>query len=107
MIKTSGHSESWMRKCVRILYTHEFTRGWALGSHSGLLSAAAVDSSGRFFSFLGDSASRDVEAVLLFLPLTGDWSSSSSSTSPEEEQDRSLRILSPKCRGDGGRFGSS
>ena len=68
-------------------YTHEFTRGWALGSHSGLLSAAVVDSSRRgVLPFLGDSASKDVEAVLFFLPLTGDWSSSSSSTSPKEER---------------------
>ena len=66
-------------------YTHEFTRGWALGSHSGLLSAA-VDSSRRgVFPLLGDSASKDVEAVLFFLPPTGDSSSSSSSSSSEEE----------------------
>lgn len=76
-----------MRKRVRILYTHEFTRGWALGSHSGLLSAAAVDSAGRgVFPFLGVSASKDVEAVLFFLPLSGDWSSSSSSASSGEER---------------------
>ena len=77
-----------MRKRVRILYTHEFTRGWALGSHSGLRSAAAVDPSGRgVFPFLGDSASKDVEAVLFFLPLVGgDWLSSSSSSSLEEER---------------------
>ena len=85
MIKTSCHSES---GCVSVVgfYTDEFTRGWALGSHSGLLSAA-VDSSGRgVFPFLGDSASKDVEAVLFFLPLAGDWFSSSSSSSPEEER---------------------
>ena len=68
-------------------YAHEFSRGWALGSHSGLLSAAAVDSSGRgVFPFLGYSASKDVEAVLFFLPLAGDWFLSSSSSSPEEER---------------------
>ena len=76
-----------MRKRVRILYTHEFTRGWALGSHSGLLSVAVVDSSRRgVFPFLGDSASKDVEAVLFFPPLAGDSSSSSSSSSLEEER---------------------
>ena len=68
------------------MYTHEFTRGWALGSHSGLLSAAAVDSSGRgVFPLLGDSASKDVEAVLFFLPPVGDSSPSSYSSSSEEE----------------------
>ena len=62
-------------------YTHEFTRGWALGSHAGLLSAE-VDSSGRgAFPLLGDSASKCMEAALFFLPPAGDSSSSSSSSS--------------------------
>ena len=68
-------------------YTHEFTRGWALGSHSGLLSAAEVDSSGRVvFPLLGDSASKCPEAVLFFLPPAGDSASSSSSSSLEAER---------------------
>ena len=94
-----------MHECVWILYTHEFTRGWALGSHSGLLSVAAVDSSGRgVFPFLGDSASKDVEAVLFFPPLTGDGSSFSSSSSLQRKIGHwSLRILCPKRHGDGGR----
>jgi len=77
-----------MRKRVRILYTHDFTRGWTLGSHSGLLSVAVADSSKKgVFPFLGDSASKCVEAVLFFLPLVGgDWLSSSSSSSLEEER---------------------
>ena len=67
-------------------YTHEFTRGWALGSHAGLLSAAAVDTSRRrAFPLLGDSASKCMEAVLFFLPPAGDSSSSSSSSSLEAE----------------------
>ena len=76
-------------------YTHEFYRGWALGSHSGLMSVA-VDSSGRgVFSFLGDSASKDVDTGLFFLPLAGDWFSSSSSSSLEEERaSESLDIVS-------------
>lgn len=46
--------------------------GWALGSHAGPLSAAAVDSSGRgAFPLLGDSASKCAEAVLFFLPPHG------------------------------------
>ena len=48
--------------------TYDFSRGWALGSHSGLLSAAVGDASEReFFSLLGGLASKEVEAVL-FLP---------------------------------------
>ena len=67
-------------------YTHEFTRGSALGSHPGLLSAAAVDSYGRgVFPLLGDSASRNMEAVLFFLSPAGDSSSSTSSSSSSEE----------------------
>ena len=70
---------------VRILYTYDFSRGWTLGSHSGLLSSAVVDASGREpFPLFGDSASRDEEAVLYFPPLVGDFSSSSSSSSSEE-----------------------
>ena len=76
-----------MHKRTRIQYTHEFTRGWALGSHAGPLSAAAVDSSGRgAFPLLGDSASKCAEAVLFFLPPAGDSSSSSSSSSSEAER---------------------
>ena len=45
---------------------------WTLGSHSGLLLVAVADSSGReVFPFLSDSASKCVEVVLFFLPLTG------------------------------------
>ena len=90
-----------MRKRVRILYTHELTRGWALGCHSGLLSIAAADSSGRgVFPFLGDSASKGVEAVLFFLPLAGgDWFSFSSFSSPEEERaSKSSDIVSKVSR---------
>ena len=77
-----------MRKRVRILYTHDFTRGWTLGSHSGLLLVVVADSSGRgVFPFLGDLACKGVEAGLFFLPLAGgDWFSFSSSSSPEEER---------------------
>ena len=77
-----------MHKRVRVLYTHDFTRGWTLGSHSGLLSVAVADSSGKgVFPFLGDSASKCVEAILFFLPLArGDQISSSSSSSLEEER---------------------
>jgi len=54
-------------------YTHEFTRGWALGSHAGLLSAVIVDSSeSGDFPLLGDSASKCMEAALFFLPPAGD-----------------------------------
>ena len=84
-IKILCHDKS---GCISVFrfYTHEFTRGWALGSHSGLLSAAAVDSSGRgVFPLLGDSASKDVEAVLFFLSPTRDSPSSSSSSSSSEE----------------------
>ena len=76
-----------MHEYVRISRTYEFTRAWALGSHSGLLSAAVVDSSGKgVFPLLGDSASKDVEADLFFLPPVGDSSSSSYSSSLEEER---------------------
>ena len=61
-----------MRKHVQILYTHDFTRGWTLGSHPGLLSVVVADSSGKgVFPFLGDSASKCVEAIVFFLPLAG------------------------------------
>ena len=94
-MKILCHDES---GCIRMfrIYTHEFTRGWPLRSHSGLLSAAAVDSFGRgIFPLLVDSASKDVEAVLFFLPLAGDWSSSSSSSSPGKERaSESLDIVS-------------
>ena len=85
-VKILFHDES---GCISVFrfYTHEFTRGWALGSHSGLLSVAAVDSSGRgVFPFLGDLASKDVEAVLFFPSLARDGPSSSSSSSPEEDR---------------------
>ena len=94
-----------MRKRVRILYTHEFTRGWALGSHAGPLSAAAVDSSGRgALPLLGGSASKCMEAVLFFLPPQGIHL-----PPPRPLRRRnghqSLRILCPKCRGDEDRPG--
>ena len=71
-----------MHEYVRISCTYDFTRGWALGSHSGLLSVAVVDASGMdVLPLLGESASKDEEAVLFFLPLVGDSGSSSSSSS--------------------------
>ena len=58
-----------MHEYVRISYTYDFTRGWALGSHSGLLSVAVVDASGMdVLPLLGESASKDEEAALFFLP---------------------------------------
>ena len=70
------------------LCTHDLARGLTLGSHSGLLLVEVADSSGRgVFPFLGDSASKCVEADLFLLPLAGrDWFSSSSSSSLEEER---------------------
>ena len=75
-------SETGYMNVSGFLCTHDLARGLTLGSHSGLLSVAAVDSSGReAFPFLDVSASKRVEAVLFFLPLAGgDWLSSSSSS---------------------------
>lgn len=69
-----------------ISYTYDFSRGWTLVSHSGMLSAAVVDASGREpFPLFGDSASGDEEAILFFPPPAGGLSSSASSYSSSEE----------------------
>ena len=81
--------------------------GWALGSHSGLLSAAAVGSFGRgVFPLLGDSASKCAEAVLFFLPPQGIHLPPPPCPLRRWNGHQSLRILCPKCRGDEGRPGS-
>ena len=55
-----------MHRRIRNSVTYDFSRGWALGSHSGPLSAAGVDASGwEPLPLLGDSASRDGEAAFL------------------------------------------
>ena len=89
------------------LYTHEFTRGWALGSHAGPLSAAVVDSSGRgAFPFLGDSASKCRRPSSSFFPPRGIHLPPPRRPLRRRNGHRSLRILCPKCRGDEGRPGS-
>ena len=95
--------------CINVFgfYTHEFTRGWALGSHAGLLLAAAVDSSGRgAFPLLGDSASKCMEAALFFLPPLGICLPPPPRPLRRQNGHWSLRILCPKCHGDKGRPGS-
>ena len=96
-----------MLKRTWILYTYKFTRGWALGSHAGPLSAAAVDSSGRgAFPLLGDSAFKCAEAVLFFLPPQGIHLPPPPRPLRRRNGHQSLRILCPKCHGDEGRPGS-
>ena len=88
-------------------YTYKFTKGSALGSHSGLLSVAPVDSFCRgIFPLLGESASKELEAVLFFFPLRRIHRPPPRPLRRKNGHS-SLRILCPEHHGDGGRPWSS